>query len=191
MKVTPTRIPDVLLVEPRVFPDDRGYFVETWSQERYAAAGIAASFAQDNLSFSRRHVLRGLHFQNPVAQGKLVHVLQGAVFDVAVDLRRGSPTFGEWVGAELSAENRNQLFVPHGFAHGFVVTSDFALFSYKCTEPYAPGAEWTLRWDDPDVDVRWPVAAPLLSPRDADAPRLRDLAPEALFEAASPAPGIG
>jgi dTDP-4-dehydrorhamnose 3,5-epimerase len=183
MRIIPTRIPGVVLVEPPVFADERGYFTESWNHERYAAAGVPARFVQDNLSFSRRHVLRGLHFQNPRAQGKLVSVLQGAVFDVAVDLRQGSPTFGKWVGAELSEENRLQMYVPEGFAHGFVVTSDTALFSYKCTDVYVPACERSLRWDDPDVGVRWPVAAPVLSPKDAAAPLLRDLPDEAFFAA--------
>lgn len=185
MKVLPTRIADVILLEPRVFPDERGFFLETWSRERYAAAGVDASFVQDNLSFSKRHVLRGMHFQNPVPQGKLVSVVQGAVFDVAVDLRRGSPTFGEWVGAELSSENRRQMYVPEGFAHGFVVTSDSALFSYKCTRAYSPDSERSLRWDDPDVGIRWPVSRPTLSAKDAEAPLLRDIPADLLFHAAT------
>ena len=183
MKTLPTRIPGVVVLEPRVFPDARGYFMETWSRERYAEAGIDADFVQDNLSFSGRGVLRGLHFQNPSPQGKLVAVLQGAVFDVAVDLRVGSPTFGEWVGMELSAENRRQMYVPEGFAHGFVVTADSALFSYKVTRGYSPGDERSLRWDDPEVGIRWPVAEPVLSPKDAAAPGLRDIPEEQLFRA--------
>lgn len=182
MKVIPTGIPDVVLLEPRVFPDDRGFFVETWNRQRYADAGVPAEFVQDNLSFSAAGVLRGMHFQNPVAQGKLVSVVQGAVFDVAVDVRRGSPTFGRWVGAELTSENRRQLWVPEGFAHGFVVTGESALFSYKCTRPYSPSTERSLRWDDPDVGIRWPVERPRLSPKDAEAPLLRDLPGEALFD---------
>ncbi|HEX8692066.1 MAG TPA: dTDP-4-dehydrorhamnose 3,5-epimerase [Longimicrobium sp.] len=185
MRILPTRIPGVVLVEPPVHADERGYFMESWNHERYAAAGVPARFVQDNLSLSRRHVLRGLHFQNPRAQGKLVSVLRGAVFDVAVDLRQGSPHFGEWVGVELSEENRLQLYVPEGFAHGFVVTSDAALFSYKCTDVYVPECERSLRWDDPDVGIRWPVERPVLSPKDAAAPLLRDLPGEALFAAAA------
>ncbi|HEY0022646.1 MAG TPA: dTDP-4-dehydrorhamnose 3,5-epimerase [Longimicrobium sp.] len=182
MIVRPTVLAGVLLIEPKVFRDQRGWFAESWSEARYAEAGIAGPFVQDNVSCSRRGVLRGMHFQNPAPQGKLVSVPWGAVFDVAVDLRRGSLTFGQWLGVELSSENGRQLWVPMGFAHGFVVTSDTALFSYKCTAPYTPEAERTLRWDDPDVGIRWPVAAPpLLAPKDAAAPRLRDLPPEALF----------
>jgi dTDP-4-dehydrorhamnose 3,5-epimerase len=181
MKVLPTRIPGVVVLEPRVFPDERGFFLETWSRERYADAGIAPTFVQDNLSFSRRHVLRGMHFQNPAPQGKLVSVLDGAVYDVAVDLRRSSPTFGEWVGVELSSENHRQMYVPEGFAHGFVVTSDTALFSYKCTRAYSPHEERSLRWDDPDVGIEWPVSTPVLSAKDAGAPRLRDIPEEFLF----------
>ena len=185
MKILQTRIPGVVVLEPRVFTDPRGFFLETWQRERYAEAGIDAEFVQDNLSFSGRGVLRGLHFQNPSPQGKLVGVLQGAVFDVAVDLRAGSPTFGEWVGMELTSENRRQMYVPEGFAHGFVVTGDSALFSYKCTRAYSPADERSLRWDDPEVGIRWPVAEPVLSPKDAAAPLLRDIPGELLFQAGS------
>jgi dTDP-4-dehydrorhamnose 3,5-epimerase len=184
MKVVRTRLEGVVLIEPRAFPDERGFFMETWNRARYAEAGVDAAFVQDNLSFSRRHVLRGLHFQNPVAQGKLVCVLQGAVWDVAVDLRRGSPTFAEWEGFLLSAENRRQLYVPEGFAHGFVVTADTALFSYKCTAPYSAPHERSLRWNDPEVGVAWPVQAPVLSAKDAAAPLLRELPEAVLFGAA-------
>jgi dTDP-4-dehydrorhamnose 3,5-epimerase len=178
MNVVPTELPGVVILEPRVFRDDRGYFLETWSRDRYAAAGLPAEFVQDNLSYSTRGVLRGLHYQHPRAQGKLVGVLRGEVYDVAVDIRRGSPTFGRWVGVTLSAENGRQLYVPVGFAHGFVVMGEEALFVYKCTAPYDPGGEGSIVWDDPDLGIRWPLpagAAPRLSPKDAAAPRLRDV----------------
>lgn len=174
-------IPGLLIIEPKVFGDARGFFMETWNQRRYREAGLEADFVQDNISFSRRGTLRGLHFQNPNPQGKLLQVLQGEVFDVAVDVRRSSPTFGRWHGLALSAENKRQFYIPPGFAHGFVVTSDTALFHYKCTEFYSPGDEMALRWDDPDVGIEWPIAAPLLSQRDAGGLRLREAPPERLF----------
>lgn len=170
MKVTPLSIRDVLLIAPRTFKDDRGYFFETWREDRYAAAGISGPFVQDNVSFSTRGVLRGLHFQYPgQAQGKLVSVLQGAVWDVAVDVRADSATLGEWVGKELSDENHHQLWVPPGFAHGFVVLSDVAIFSYKCTAAYSQENEVTVRWNDPRFAIRWPTNTPILSLRDAAA----------------------
>ena len=174
MKVVATELPGVLLVEPRVFGDARGFFFETFHAERYAAAGIPGPFVQDNLSRSGRGTLRGLHFQEPRAQGKLVQVLQGAVWDVAVDVRKGSPHFGRWVGMELSEENRRQLWIPPGFAHGFCVLSDSADFLYKCTEFYAPEVERAVRWDDPALGIHWPVAEPVLSAKDSAAPLLAD-----------------
>jgi dTDP-4-dehydrorhamnose 3,5-epimerase len=140
------------MIEPDVFHDERGYFLETWTMERYSDAGIRYDFVQDNLSFSKKGVLRGLHFQNPHAQGKLVSVLFGEVFDVAVDIRRSSPTFGQWRGEYLSSENKRQIYVPPGFAHGFVVISDIALLAYKCTEYYDRASEKTVRWNDPEKD---------------------------------------
>lgn len=180
MKVTPLALPEVLLIEPRVFRDERGYFTETWHQSRYADVGIPGPFVQDNLSYSTKGVLRGLHYQWPAAQGKLVSVLRGEVFDVAVDVRRGSRTFGRWVGEVLSAGNARQLWIPEGFAHGFVVLSDDALFQYKVTAPYAPADEVTLRWDEPAFGIEWPVAHPRLGARDADAPALDALPSERL-----------
>jgi dTDP-4-dehydrorhamnose 3,5-epimerase len=180
VKVTPCAIPEVLVVEPVVHGDARGFFVETFQAERYAAAGIDLGFVQDNVSRSRRGVLRGLHFQEPVPQGKLVSVLEGTVWDVAVDVRVESPTFGRWVAETLSSENFRQLWVPPGFAHGFVVLSESALFAYKCTAPYRPEHERTLRWDDPAVAVRWPAETPLVSARDAAAPTLAELDPAVL-----------
>ena len=170
MQCTPTAIPDVVLVEPRVFKDDRGFFLETYQAQEYARAGIPGPMVQDNHSGSRGGVLRGLHYQVRHPQGKLVRVLAGAVFDVAVDLRRSSPTFGKWVGVVLSAENRRQLWVPAGFAHGFYVTGEWAEVTYKVTDFWHPEHERTLLWNDPEVGVRWPLAGgapPLLSPKDA------------------------
>ncbi|MBJ6764055.1 dTDP-4-dehydrorhamnose 3,5-epimerase [Myxococcaceae bacterium JPH2] len=174
MKVIPTELPGVLLLEPKVFGDDRGFFLETFHAGRYADAGIPGPFVQDNLSRSVKGTLRGLHFQEPQAQGKLVQVLAGAVWDVAVDIRRGSPHFGQWMAVELSADNKRQLWVPPGFAHGFCVLSDSADFSYKCTALYAPNCEHGIAWNDPDLGIPWPVNPPLLSPKDARAPRLKD-----------------
>ncbi|NVJ04033.1 dTDP-4-dehydrorhamnose 3,5-epimerase [Myxococcus sp. AM001] len=174
MKVTPLELPDVLLLEPKVFGDDRGFFMEMFHAARFAAVGIPGPFVQDNYSRSAKGTLRGLHFQEPQAQGKLVQVLAGAVYDVAVDVRRGSPTFGQWVAVELSADNRRQLWIPPGFAHGFCVVSDSADFHYKCTALYAPETERSVAWNDPDLAIAWPVSEPLLSPKDAQAPRLRD-----------------
>jgi dTDP-4-dehydrorhamnose 3,5-epimerase len=161
--------PGIVVVRPRTFSDARGYFFESYHAERYAAAGVVGPFVQDNVSLSRRGVLRGLHLQHPRAQGKLVHVLRGAVWDVAVDVRVGSPTFGRWVGEELSADNGVQLYVPPGFAHGFVVTADEALVAYKCTAYYDPASELALRWDDPDLAVAWPVEPAVVGERDQGA----------------------
>lgn len=183
MTVQETELDGVLIIKPRVFRDERGHFLETWNRERYAGHGLPAEFAQDNVSRSRRGVLRGLHFQNPSAQGKLVSVLHGAVFDVAVDLRVDSPTFRRWIGVELSMENARQLWIPEGFAHGFQVLSDDAIFSYKCTRVYSPDHERALRWDDPEIAIEWPIASPLLSTKDATAPLLRELERHCLFDA--------
>lgn len=169
MQVTPTSLPDVLLVQPVAHHDERGHFLETFHAERYAQAGIPGPFVQDNLSFSKRGVLRGLHYQWPNPQGKLVYVLHGEVFDVAVDIRRDSPTFGRWVGVTLSADNHHQLWIPPGFAHGFCVTSETALVAYKCTALYAPKCDRAIRWDDPDIGIQWPMANPELSAKDAAA----------------------
>jgi len=152
MKIREADLNGLLMIEPDVFHDERGYFLETWTMERYSDAGIRYDFVQDNLSFSKKGVLRGLHFQNPHAQGKLVSVLFGEVFDVAVDIRRSSPTFGQWRGEYLSSENKRQIYLPPGFAHGFVVISDIALLAYKCTEYYDRASEKTVRWNDPEKD---------------------------------------
>jgi dTDP-4-dehydrorhamnose 3,5-epimerase len=166
MEVIPQALPEVLLIKPKVFGDARGYFIETYASQRYLEAGVTLPFVQDNLSKSRRGILRGLHLQNPYAQGKLVSVVEGEVFDVAVDVRVGSPNFGKWVGAVLSADNHHQLWVPPGFAHGFCVTSESALFSYKCTELYHPETELGVAYDDPALGITWPVSAPELSAKD-------------------------
>jgi len=176
VKVIETEIPGVLVVAPKVFGDDRGFFLETYQRERYAQHGIPEHLVQDNLSYSRRGVLRGLHVQWPHAQGKLVQVFRGEVFDVAVDIRRGSPTFGRWVGVLLSGDNKRQLWVPPGFAHGFCVTSPDALFGYKCSDYYHPETEFSVRWDDRDIGIEWPLdGEPDLSPKDDDAALLRDI----------------
>jgi len=167
MKVTPTDIPDVLLIEPDLFGDERGRFQEVWNQQRYVAAGIAATFVQDNLSRSVRGTLRGLHYQMQQTQGKLIQVLQGRIFDVAVDLRRNSDTFGQWAGTILDGETSHQFWVPPGFAHGFLVLSETADVFYKCTDLYLPPAERTLIWNDPDVRIDWPLESePILSAKD-------------------------
>lgn len=175
MNVVPTPLPGVVIIEPRVFSDDRGCFLETWQARKFAAAGIDAKFVQDNHSSSVRHVLRGLHYQLARPQGKLVRVVTGAAYDVAVDLRRSSPSFGQWVGVHLSGQNHRMLWVPEGFAHGFLALSERVDFLYKCTDFYDPADERVLLWSDPAVGVDWPLpagAAPLLAPRDAAAPTL-------------------
>jgi dTDP-4-dehydrorhamnose 3,5-epimerase len=177
MEFEPTEIPDVVLIRPKVFGDARGFFLESWEERKFADAGIGARFVQDNHSRSGRHILRGLHYQIQQPQGKLVRVVNGAVFDVAVDIRRSSPTFGRWVGVTLSAENHHMLWVPPGLAHGFVVLSDSADFLYRCTDFYAPQYERAILWNDPDLDVRWPLppgAEPVLSTKDAAAKHLRE-----------------
>ena len=176
MNVISTAFPEVLIVEPKVFGDTRGFFMETFQVDRYATNGIAAAFLQDNLSRSTRGVLRGLHFQNPKLQGKLVTVLRGCVLDVAVDVRVGSPTFGQYQKVELNDENRRQLWVPRGFAHGFVVLSEFADFFYKCDEFYSPADEITLRWDDPALGIDWGFDLPRVSARDSKGLTLAELA---------------
>ena len=177
MTIIETALPGVLIIEPRVFGDQRGFFMETWNAAGFAAAGLDLTFVQDNHSRSQKGVLRGLHFQNPGAQGKLVRVTSGAVFDVAVDLRQSSPTFGQWVGVKLSAENKRMIWVPEGFAHGFLTLEDDTDFLYKCTAPYAPQSEFTLAWDDPAVGIEWPVEGldPLISDKDTRGLPLADV----------------
>lgn len=180
VKSIETALPGVLLFEGRAFKDDRGLFRELWNQEVYQALNLTVEFKQDNFSVSRKDVLRGLHYQNPNAQGKLVTVLEGLVYDVAVDIRVGSPTFGQSVGYELSAENCRQLYIPTGFAHGFIVRSDTAIVAYKCTELYYPAGDGGILWSDPDLGIDWGVSEPVLSPKDATFKRLGEMAAENL-----------
>ena len=175
MNVIETKLSGVKIIEPKVFGDERGFFFEAWQKDRYESLGIQGEFVQDNVSFSTKGVLRGLHFQNPHGQGKLVSVLQGEVFDVAVDIRVGSPTFGQWEGVLLSGENHRQFWIPAGFAHGFCVVSDTALFSYKCTERYAPECEGGIAWNDPAIGIQWPCSEVLLSEKDKMYPVLQQL----------------
>ncbi|MCB9883794.1 MAG: dTDP-4-dehydrorhamnose 3,5-epimerase [Planctomycetes bacterium] len=179
MKVLKTDLEGLLLIEPQVFGDDRGFFLETYHKPRFHEAGITCEFVQDNHSRSVKDTLRGLHFQKEPGQAKLVRAVRGSIFDVAVDIRPDSPTFGKWVGYELSEQNHRMLFVPIGFAHGFVVTSDVADVSYKCSWVYVPETEAGIMWNDPDVGVEWPVANPLLSNRDQGNPTLREYLPQA------------
>ena len=174
MRVIETEIPDVLIIEPQVYEDERGFFYESYSRRRYVSHGIEDAFVQDNHSKSKRGVIRGLHYQVSPGQAKLVRVVVGEVFDVAVDIRHGSPTYGEWIGLTLSAENRRQLYIPVGFAHGFCVTSEEADFLYKVSSYYAPEKERGIAWDDPDLAIDWPVEDPILSERDRQHPRLCD-----------------
>ena len=175
MQFTPLGIPDLLLLTPRIFRDDRGYFMETYQTERMREAGLPA-FVQDNESCSHRGVLRGLHYQLPPhAQGKLVRVVHGRIWDVVVDIRRNSPTFGKWVGTDLSAANQAMLWIPPGFAHGFVALEDNSIFLYKCTAPYVQTAEQGIRWNDPELAITWPEKAPFISRKDAALPTFRDI----------------
>lgn len=187
MNVIPTELPGVVILEPRRFRDDRGFFFESFSEARFANAGLPSRFVQDNVSNSDPGVLRGLHYQLPNAQGKLVSVLRGEVFDVAVDIRKGSPTFSKWVGVTLSFENGRQLYIPEGFAHGFLVTDGPAVFHYKCTAVYDPKSEGSIVWDDPTIGIEWPRKDVRLSPKDASAPRLVDVADDRLFVFNGPA----
>lgn len=176
MNVIKTKLEGCVIIEPKVFGDERGFFLEVFQVERYAdLAGISLPFVQDNQSRSSKDVLRGLHFQKTKPQGKLVRVVKGEVYDVAVDIRQGSPTFGEWEAVILSDKNKLQFWVPPGFAHGFVVLTDIADFEYKCTDYYDPSDEGNILWNDPDLNIRWPVDVPILSEKDADAPKLADL----------------
>ena len=175
MKVTRTALPGVLVIEPEVYSDARGFFLESYHARRYHQQGLPLEFVQDNHSLSRHGTLRGLHAQVRRAQAKLVRVIEGEVFDVAVDIRLGSPTFGRWAGVCLSAVNRRQLFIPEGFAHGFATTSPSAQVEYKCSRYYDPDDQLAIRWDDPEIGIEWPIRQPLLSAKDRDAPRLRQL----------------
>ncbi len=180
MRFSRLSLPDVICVEPKIFRDDRGHFLENYHRTRFAEAGISAEFVQDNQSFSRRDTLRGLHYQCPNGQGKLVGVAFGTVFDVAVDVRRHAPTFGVWTGMEISAENHRMLWIPPGFAHGFCVLSETAVFAYKCTDFYAPESEHTVLWNDPDIGIDWPVANPIVSPKDQKGLALHEIKEEHL-----------
>ncbi len=174
MNVIETSLPGVLVIEPKVFADERGFFMETYHAARFRGLGIEAIFVQDNHSRSARGVLRGLHYQEPNAQGKLVRCTRGVLYDVAVDIRVGSPHFGKWVGIDLTEENKRVLWVPAGFAHGFCALTDDADLVYKCTASYDAASDRSILWNDPDLAIEWPIAEPLLSPKDAAAPRLRD-----------------
>lgn len=174
MKVIETSLPGVLLIEPQIFGDSRGFFLESFHHARYQESGIAGTFVQDNHSRSRKGVLRGLHFQLRHSQGKLVRVTQGEIFDVAVDIRHGSPHFGKWYGCNLSDDNHHQLYVPPGFAHGFCVLSDSVDFQYKCTDYYHPEDEGSILWNDPEIGIDWPITDPILSPKDLQSPLLQD-----------------
>jgi dTDP-4-dehydrorhamnose 3,5-epimerase len=180
MNVKKTKMSGVLILEPDVFSDERGFFLETWNSVRYKNAGINGPFVQDNVSFSKKGVLRGLHFQYPQSQGKLVQVLSGEVVDIAIDIRRDSPNFGQWISEVLSDSNHRQMYIPSGFAHGYCVTSETAFFLYKCTDFYNPASEGGIIWNDPDLNIDWPVKEPVLSLRDASFPKLRDIHPEKL-----------
>ena len=180
MKVIETELSGVKIFAPAVFSDSRGYFLETWQKKNYETAGIELSFVQDNISVSQKNVLRGLHYQYPHSQGKLAQVLAGEVLDIAVDVRLGSPTFGKWVSVELSEANHRQLYIPPGFAHGFCVISDNATFSYKCTDYYDSASEVGIIWNDPDLNINWPVDKPELSAKDSRYPKLANIAADKL-----------
>ncbi len=180
MKVIETDLPECLILEPKIFGDDRGYFYETWNKQLFLELGLNLEFKQANVSSSTQGVLRGLHYQWPKPQGKLVHVLEGEVYDVAVDIRSDSPNFGRWTSVILSAENKRQFWIPPGFAHGFVALSERVIFNYLCTETYAPECDANLRWDDSTLAIDWPVSNPNLSAKDAKAPFLCDIPSEKL-----------
>jgi dTDP-4-dehydrorhamnose 3,5-epimerase len=180
MKVISTLLQGVLLIEPTVFEDKRGYFMETYQKKTYREVGIDSDFVQDNLSFSVRGTLRGLHYQLPYAQAKLVQVITGEIFDVTVDIRRDSPTFGRWTGVRLSDKDKRQIYIPEGFAHGFCVLSETAIFTYKCSDFYSPDSERGVLWSDPDIGVDWPVENPVLSEKDRNYDYLKDIPPEYL-----------
>jgi len=177
LQILPTAIPEVRVIAPRVFGDERGYFLETYRQSTFAEFGIICEFVQDNHSFSTKGTLRGLHYQITHAQAKLCRVITGRVLDIAVDIRWGSPTFGRWVGMELSEENHHMAFIPAGFAHGFAVLSDTAHFLYKCSNYYDPAGERGIVWNDPQIGIEWPLQEPLLSPKDSRYPTLAQIAP--------------
>lgn len=175
MNIIETDLPGVMIFEPKVLSDGRGCFIETWSKQRYEDAGVNAAFVQDNVSYSSKGVLRGLHYQHPHQQGKLIQVLKGEVFDVAVDIRLDSATFGKWTSAMISEDNHRQIYIPPGFAHGFCVLSDDAIFSYKCSDYYNGPCEGGICWDDPDIGIEWPTPAPSVSPKDAALTKLSEI----------------
>ncbi|MCK4958956.1 MAG: dTDP-4-dehydrorhamnose 3,5-epimerase [Planctomycetes bacterium] len=180
MNIIETDLPGVIIFEPKVFTDGRGCFIETWSKQRYEDAGINVSFVQDNISYSAKGVLRGLHYQHPHQQGKLIKVIRGEVFDVAVDIRLDSATFGKWTSVTISEDNHRQIYIPPGFAHGFCVLSDEAIFSYKCTDYYNGPCEGGVRWDDPDIGIDWPITAPSVSPKDAALTKFSEISEDKL-----------
>ncbi len=180
MKITETGLAGVKIIEPDKFEDSRGFFMEIWQNNRYTQAGITSAFVQDNIAFSTNGVLRGLHFQNPDAQAKMVYALSGEVFDVIVDIRYGSPTFGQWTSVTLDYRSGRQIYIPEGFAHGYCVISDSAIVAYKCSNYYNPKAEGSILWSDPDIGIDWPIPAPLISEKDTLSPRLKDISPERL-----------
>ncbi|MEA3436598.1 MAG: dTDP-4-dehydrorhamnose 3,5-epimerase [Thermodesulfobacteriota bacterium] len=182
MKFTKTAFPDIFLIEPDVFKDTRGFFMETYNQKNYAEAGIDQEFVQDNYSHSKYGILRGLHYQLKNAQGKLVFVITGEIFDIVVDIRIGSPRFGQWFGTYLSAKNKQQIFVPEGYAHGFIVLSESVDVIYKCTDFYTPGDEYGIFWADPNIGIDWPIKNPVLSDKDSKNPNLKEI-PEELLPA--------
>jgi dTDP-4-dehydrorhamnose 3,5-epimerase len=180
MKIVQTSLPGAIVIEPQVFGDSRGFFYESYNEAKYVAAGIRVNFVQSNVSRSSKGVLRGLHYQWPNPQGKLVSVLEGEVYDVAVDIRRGSPTFGQWAGVMLTANNHRHFWIPEGFAHGFCVLSEFATFTYQCTAVYDAKADASVRWDDASLGIDWPISEPQLSEKDLKAPLLSDVPSERL-----------
>ncbi len=186
MNIIPTSLPEVLIIEPDSFEDNRGFFMETYSREKYRANGINPVFIQSNLSFSRQNVLRGLHYQIRHPQAKLIQIISGEVFDVAVDIRSGSPTFGKWTGLILSGQNKRQLYVPEGFAHGFCVLSESAYFYYKCSSLYYPNDEGGIIWNDKTIDIKWPLTHPIVSEKDRRLPFFSDLGPEQLPATGTP-----
>ena len=182
MEVIKSEFSELLLIKPKIFGDSRGWFFESWNKERYEEAGIQDNFVQSNVSYSTKGVLRGLHYQKPYTQGKLVFVLQGQVWDVVVDLRRTSPTFGKWKGFTLTGEGKEQLYVPKGFSHGFCVLSDTALFQYMCTDKYSPASEQGIMWNDKTLNIPWPVDDPIISDKDTRHPEFTELSTSLLFD---------
>ena len=182
MEVIKSEFPGLLLIRPKVFGDSRGWFFESWNKERYEDTGIKEEFVQSNISYSTKGVLRGLHYQKPYTQGKLVFVLQGEVWDVVVDLRRSSPTFGKWTGFTLTGDCKEQLYVPKGFAHGFCVLSDTAMFQYMCTDKYSPASEQGIMWNDRTLNIPWPTEAPIISDKDTKHPMFTELSDNLLFD---------